>query len=347
MNPIATLKRPRLLEPSHPNRGTKIVGGECSGLLNWNDEDEIWYDISQTLEANFWRPVEIKMKEDEKMWDSLTPIEQDTFLRVGTALACLDSLQVKAILEVIRFTTNSALANISAFIAQQEATHTTSYSYITSSLVRLPVQNQYFNETMKHPVLAKRNKLVLDVYEDFAENPSLQNLFRMLVQSINLEGIYFYSGFAFFYWLASQQKMMKSSTMISYIQRDEMQHAYFIGLLIRRLLTENPELNTQENAQYIVDSLKEAVTTEKEWAGEILADIEGLDLEEFDHYIEYLANKRVRQLGMDNIYEERGNPMPWIQVFSDEMMEHTKTDQFENKSRDYSGATKKNNFASL
>lgn len=347
MDMNAPLKRPRLLEPSHPNRGTKIVGGECSGLLNWNDEAEHWYEISQTLEANFWRPTEIKMKEDEKMWDTLTPIEQDTFLRVGTALACLDSLQVKAVLEIIRFTSNSALANIAAFIAQQEATHTTSYSYITSSLVRLPVQNRYFNETMQHPILMKRNKLVLDVYEEFAENPSLQNLFKLLVQSINLEGIYFYAGFAFFYWLASQQKMTKSSTMISYIQRDEMQHAYFMGLLLRTLLTEYPELNTDENAQYIVDSLKEAVETEKEWAREILSAIEGLDLEEFDGYIEYLANKRVRQLGMDNIYEEQSNPMPWIQVFSDEMMKNTKTDQFENKSRDYSGATKKNNFAAL
>ena len=343
----APLKKPRLLAPDHPNRGTKIVGGECSGLLNWNDESEEWYALANTLEANFWRPVEIKMKEDEKMWDTLSPIEQDVFLRVGTALASLDSIQVKAILEIIRFTTNSALSNIMAFIAQQEATHTTSYSYLTSSLVRLPVQNKYFNETMQHPILAKRNKLVLDVYEDFVANPSLQNLFRLCVQSINLEGIYFYSGFAFFYWLASQQKMTKSSTMISYIQRDEMQHAYFIGMLIQTLMTEHPELHTQENAQYIVDSITEAVETEKEWAAEILGEIEGLDLEEFDHYIEYLANKRVRQLGMDNIYPERSNPMPWIQVFSDEMMQNTRTDQFENKSRDYSGATKKNNFAKL
>ena len=51
-----------------------------------------------------------------------------------------------------------------------------------------------------------------------------------------------------------RQKMLKTSTMISYIQRDEMQHAYFISQFIRILLTENPEMNTEENIDYIYHS---------------------------------------------------------------------------------------------
>jgi ribonucleoside-diphosphate reductase beta chain len=168
------------------------------------------------------------------------------------------------------------------------------------------------------------------------------------VNSINLEGIYFYAGFAFFYHLARQQKMLKTSTMISYIQRDEMQHAYFIAQFIRILLTENPELNTEENIDYIYRTISQAVDLEKEWAHFILKDIKGIDLEEFDGYVEYLANKRFRQLGLKNLFlADRENPMPWIHVFSDEMLNGTKSDFFEQKSRTYSKVTQSNGFDEL
>ena len=77
--------------------------------------------------------------------------------------------------------------------------------------------------------------------------------------------------------------MLKTSTMISYIQRDEMQHAYFISQFIRILLTENPELNTEENIDYIYQTISQAVELEKEWASVILKDIEGIDLDEFEN----------------------------------------------------------------
>lgn len=135
--------------------------------------------------------------------------------------------------------------------------------------------------------------------------------------------------------------------MISYIQRDEMQHAYFIAQFIRILLTENPDLNTSENIQYVYDSISAAVELEKEWAQHILKDIEGISLEEFEGYVEYLANKRFRQLGLENHYDGRDNPMPWIHVFSDEMMNETKSDFFEQKSRTYTKVSETNGFDEL
>ena len=79
----------------------------------------------------------------------------------------------------------------------------------------------------------------------------------------------------------------------------------------------------------------------------ILKDIEGIDLLEFERYVEYLANKRFRQLGLKNLYEDRDNPMPWIHVFSDEMINETKSDFFEQKSRTYSKVTQSNGFDEL
>jgi ribonucleoside-diphosphate reductase beta chain len=345
---VQTVKKPKLLAPEHPNKSTGIINGQFSGILNWNDiAYPQMYDLYQTLLSNFWKAQEINMQDDIKQWDSLSPREKDVFLRINTQLASLDSLQTPTMSQVMDYVTDSSFKAIFAVISQQEAVHNESYSYILSSLVPLSEQNMRFNQAKNDPIVRKRNQLILDAYEKFRYDPTPQHLFELGVNSIILEGIYFYAGFAFFYNLARQQKMLKTSTMISYIQRDEMQHAYFIAQFIRILLTENPELHTDDNSNYVYQTIHEAVTLEKEWAHYILNDSKGIDLVEFGGYVEYLANKRLRQLGLNNLYEERTNPMPWIQVFGDEMMNETKSDFFEQKSRTYSKVSSSNGFDEL
>ncbi|XJZ27248.1 ribonucleotide-diphosphate reductase subunit beta [Bacillota bacterium Lsc_1132] len=348
MNIHAPLQRMKLLNPEHPNKSTGIINGKSSGLLNWNDiAFPQMYDLYHTLLSNFWKAQEINMQDDIKQWDFLSPIEQDAFLRINTQLASLDSLQTPTMSQVMDYVTDSSFKAIFAVISQQEAVHNESYSYILSSLVPLGEQNARFNQAKDDPIVQKRNELILDAYEGFRQSPTPYHLFKLGVNSINLEGIYFYAGFAFFYNLARQQKMVKTSTMISYIQRDEMQHAYFMSQFIRILLTENPDLNTAENIEYIYQTIDQAVQLEKEWAHVILKEIKGIDLNEFVHYVEYLANKRLRQLGLQNCYPDRENPMPWIHVFSDEMINETKSDFFEQKARTYSKVSQSNGFDEL
>ncbi|WP_246943757.1 ribonucleotide-diphosphate reductase subunit beta [Bacillus pinisoli] len=348
MNAHTPLKKIKIMNPEFPNKSTGLINGESSGLLNWNDiAYPQMYTIYQTLLSNFWKAQEINMQDDIKQWDLLSAKEQDVFLRINTQLASLDSLQTPTMSQVMDYVTDSSCKAIFAVISQQEAVHNESYSYILSSLVPLQEQNERFNQAKEDPMVMKRNNVILDAYERFKKEPTSQHLFELCVNSINLEGIYFYAGFAFFYNLARQQKMLKTSTMISYIQRDEMQHAYFTTMFLRILLTENEELNTDDNIQYVYNTVDHAVQLEKEWAQYILADVEGIDLHEFETYIEYLANKRLRQLGLSNLYEDRENPMPWIHVFSDEMINETKSDFFEQKSRTYTKVTQSNGFDEL
>src|SRR5690606_6194626 len=241
------LTKIKLFNPAFPNKSTGIINGETSGILNWNDiAYPQMYTLYQTLLSNFWKAQEINMQDDIKQWDQLSSIEKDVFLRINTQLASLDSLQTPTMTQVMDFVSDSSFKSIFAVIAQQEAVHTESYSYVLSSLVPLNEQNRRFDEEKNDPLVRKRNARILFAYEAFRNEPDLENLLKLAVNSINLEGIYFYAGFAFFYHLARQQKMLKTSTMISYIQRDEMQHAYFVSQFIRILMAENPELATDE-----------------------------------------------------------------------------------------------------
>src|SRR4051812_34899434 len=200
------LTKIKLLNPTFPNKSTGIINGQSSGILNWNDiAYPQMYDYYQTLLSNFWKAQEINMQDDIKQWDSLSPIEKDVFLRVNTQLASLDSLQTPTMSQVMDYVTDSSFKAIFAVISQQEAVHNESYSYILSSLVPLSEQNSRFNQAKEDSIVQKRNNLILQSYEQFRSDPSPQALFELGINSINLEGIYFYAGFAFFYNLARQQ----------------------------------------------------------------------------------------------------------------------------------------------
>src|SRR5690606_31597655 len=173
------LTKIKLLNPEHPNKSTGVLNGQSSGLLNWNDiAYPQMYDLYQALLANFWKAQEINMQDDIKQWDSLSDVEKDVFLRINTQLASLDSLQTPTMSQAMDYVTDSSFKAIFAVISQQEAVHTESYSYILSSLVSVGAEYARFDQANSHPVVQKRNDLMLDAYEAFRQNPPPRTLLK-------------------------------------------------------------------------------------------------------------------------------------------------------------------------
>src|SRR5699024_3475592 len=179
------------------------------------------------------------------------------------------------------------------------------------------------------------------------ENPTISNILKSLVYTSLLEGMFFYSGFAFFYNLARRNKMVGTSTMISYIKRDELEHSSFIVKLFRATLSEHHEENTPEFIDWVYDHFRESVDLEIEWSSYVLEGLEGIDLVEMSGYIKYRANKMLRMMGLSEIYPEHvENPMKWIRAYVDNF-DGTKTDFFEQKSRQYTKTSDLNGFDDL
>lgn len=345
------LEKVRVLTPDGPTKATGVFKGESSGLLNWDDilYPKMYQTFKQLL-ANFWMPSDISMVNDVKDFGQISPKLQETFLTFSTMLSALDSIQTHALMDIKSFVVDTSVKHILMNVGQQETIHTQCYSYINSNLVSVEESRKRFNELLQDDRILKRNLPIAKAYEKFSLDPTPQNLFEVLVHSTNLEGIYFVSAFVFFYALARQNKMMGSATMISYINRDEMVHYDFVADLLRILLAEYPELNTPENVQFIYQTVDDAVELEKEWAYSTLGELEeelDLDMDDYEEYIEYVANKRLRLLGLDNYYKDRKNVMPWIKTFNEESLQNTKTDQFENKPRSYGKAGADNGFDEL
>ncbi|GIN22507.1 hypothetical protein J1TS3_36410 [Siminovitchia fordii] len=217
---MTKLTKVKVLEPANPNKSTALFGGKASGILNWNDlKYPHFYKHREQIRALFWRASEVDMTQDVKQFPTLQDKEQHAFLSIIGLLATLDGPQTDIAAKISQYSTDPSVKSIMATIADQESEHNHSYAYVLSSVTHLKNQIESFETGRKDEVLMKRNERIVQVYNEFATNPTIENVLKAMVYTALLEGLFFYSSFAFFYNLARNQKMVGTSTMVNYINR--------------------------------------------------------------------------------------------------------------------------------
>ncbi|MFC4618444.1 ribonucleotide-diphosphate reductase subunit beta [Camelliibacillus cellulosilyticus] len=345
---METLNKRKLYDVTAPNASTGIINGESSNILNWDDTRFSWaYPLYKTMLGNFWTPFEINMSTDMKQYPQLTDDERDAFNKIIGLLAFLDSVQTDYAGKVADYLTDSSLSALMTVLAFQEVVHNQSYSYVLSSVTHKAQQDEVFEYWKYDAVLRERNDFIAEGYERFVANPTPQTFLESIVFDVILEGLNFYSGFAFFYNLARNQKMVSTSTMINYINRDEHLHVRLFAYIFKELLNEHSELNTPANHEWVQKTFSRAAELEINWGRYIIGDrFEGIPMEDLEAYIKFTANKRVNQLGIERPFNGyRKNPMRWIKVYTD--VNAGKSDFFEQKSRQYTKVSVDNGFDEL
>jgi ribonucleoside-diphosphate reductase beta chain len=342
------LQERKLYDVNAPNASTRIINGSSSNVLNWDDVRYSWaYPLYKNMLSNFWTPFEINMSSDSKQYSSLSEKEQDTFNKIIGLLAFLDSVQTDYSSRVSAYLTDSSLSALMATLSFQEVVHNQSYSYVLSSLVPKSKQDEIFEYWKTDVVLMERNDFIVQGYEEFISNPVPETFLKSIIYDVVLEGLNFYSGFSFFYNLARNQKMVSTSTMINYINRDEQLHVYLFCQVFKAVLEEYPELNNEELKHFAMNTFKQAAELEIKWSKYIIGDsFEGINENDLESYIKFMANKRLNELGFDKLYPEyKKNPLPWIKAYSD--VNAGKSDFFEQKSRQYTKVSDENGFDEL
>lgn len=330
------LEKRKIIDADAPNRSTGIINGSSSNILNWDDVAFPWaYPRYKKMLGNFWTPFEINMAQDIKQYPSLTDEEKEAFLKIIGLLALLDSIQTDYAGKVADYVTDSSINALMIILAQQEVIHNHSYSYVLSSIVPKQKQDEVFEYWRNEPILRKRNEFVTNGYQAFAEEPTVENLLKSIVYDVILEGLFFYSGFAFFYNLARNQKMVGTSTMINYINRDEQIHVDLFVQIFKEVLKQYPEYDTKELATFVQETFIQAAELEIEWGRFIIGNkMDGLNMQDVEDYIKFYTNVRCNQLGYERPFEGyRTNPLKWIKAY--EEVDLGKSDFFEQKSRQY------------
>ena len=322
------------------DRGTQsMIGGNTTNLREWNRIKYDWANnLYRGLLNNFWIPEEIALNEDVKQFPHLTQGERNAFDKIIAFLNFLDSIQSENLPNLSRYITApevSSLLNIQAF---QEEIHAQSYSYILDTVTNPVTRDKIYDQWREDEHLLKRNRFIANIYQKFNEDASTDNFIRVVIANYILEGIYFYSGFSFFYTLARQGKMTATSTIFKYINRDEITHLVLFQNIIKELRKENPEIFSEGLDEEIREMMRTGVEHEIAWGQYVTNnEIMGINNTLIEQYIKYLSNLRLRAIGIKELYPEiTKNPMGWIESFSD--LNSTKTDFFEAKVTNYTKA---------
>lgn len=317
----------------------RMINGNTTNLNDFNNMKYSWVsDWYRQGMNNFWIPEEINLAQDLKDYKKLTEEERTAYDKILSFLIFLDSIQTANLSNINNYITASEVNLCLTIQAFQEAVHSQSYSYMLDTICSPEKRNEILYQWKDDKILLERNKFIGDQYNTFLNEPTKYNLLRTIMANYILEGVYFYSGFMFFYNLERNGKMPGSAQEIRYINRDENTHLWLFRSIIRELQKEEPELFTEEIKEELREMIKTGVRNEIAWGEYVIGDnIQGINKKLINDYIKYLGNMRASSIGLGKLYEGYDkNPAEWVDRQAD--ANSVKTDFFEAKSTAYAKA---------
>ena len=317
----------------------RMMGGNTTNLNDFNNMKYSWVSpwYRQAMN-NFWIPEEINMATDKKQYPALPAAERRAFDKILSFLIFLDSIQTANLPNIGQYITANEVNLCLCIQTFQEAIHSQSYSYMLDSICEPQERDSILYQWKDDSQLLKRNTFIGDIYNSFQEEKNILNFMRVIMGNYILEGIYFYSGFMFFYNLARNNRMPGSAQQIRYINRDEATHLWLFRNILTELQQEEPKLFTKELKSMFSDMLREGCEQEISWGRYAIGeDIQGLNGVMAEDYIKYLGNLRAGSIGLPPLYEghdKEPDTMKWVSQYSNANM--IKTDFFEARSTAYS-----------
>ncbi|MFP6188852.1 ribonucleotide-diphosphate reductase subunit beta [Helicobacter pylori] len=294
----------------------KIFGGNPTSMFDLNKIKYQWADhLWKTMLANTWFAEEVSMNDDKRDYLKLSTEEKIGYDRALAQLIFMDSLQTNNLIDNINpFITSPEINLCLVRQAYEEALHSHAYAVMVESISANT--EEIYDMWRNDMQLKSKNDYIAQVYMELAKNPTEENILKALFANQILEGIYFYSGFSYFYTLARSGKMLGSAQMIRFIQRDEVTHLILFQNMINALRNERADLFTPQLINEVIGMFKKAVEIEASWGDYITqGKILGLTSSLIEQYIQFLADSRLSKVGITKVYGVQ-HPIKWVESFS-------------------------------
>ncbi|WP_033604378.1 ribonucleotide-diphosphate reductase subunit beta [Helicobacter pylori] len=294
----------------------KIFGGNPTSMFDLNKIKYQWADhLWKTMLANTWFAEEVSMNDDKRDYLKLSTEEKIGYDRALAQLIFMDSLQTNNLIDNVNpFITSPEINLCLVRQAYEEALHSHAYAVMVESISANT--EEIYDMWRNDMQLKSKNDYIAQVYMELAKNPTEKNILKALFANQILEGIYFYSGFSYFYTLARSGKMLGSAQMIRFIQRDEVTHLILFQNMINALRNERADLFTPQLIDEVIEMFKKAVEIEASWGDYITqGKILGLTSSLIEQYIQFLADSRLSKVGIAKIYGVQ-HPIKWVESFS-------------------------------
>ena len=278
--------------------------------------------------ANHWLPQEVNMTADVALWkdpNGLSDDERRIVMRSLGYFSTADSLVANnLVLAMYRHITNPECRQYLLRQAFEEAIHTHAYQYCVESLAM--DEGEVFNMYRELPSIAKKAAWSLK-HTHALSDPNFktgtheadQELLRNLIGFYGVtEGIFFYCGFTQILSMGRRNKMTGVAEQFQYILRDESMHLNFGIDVINQIKLENPQLWSETFQQEIIQMILEGTQLEIEYARDSMPrGVLGMNAAMMEEYLQFIANRRLTQLGLPEQYIGAQNPFPWMSEIMD------------------------------
>jgi ribonucleoside-diphosphate reductase beta chain len=278
--------------------------------------------------ANHWMPQEVNMTADVATWknpNGLTDDERRIVLRSLGYFSTADSLVANnLVLAIYRLITNPECRQYLLRQAFEEAIHTHAYQYCIESLGM--DEGEVFNMYREVPSVARKAAWSIDKTHELSDpnfrtgTPEAdQTLLRNLIGFYAVtEGIFFYCGFTQILSMGRRNKMTGVAEQFQYILRDESMHLNFGIDVINQIKLENPHLWTEQFKQEAIEMILEGTQLEIEYARDTMPrGVLGMNAAMMEEYLQFIANRRLAQLGLPEQFKGVQNPFPWMSEIMD------------------------------
>ena len=278
--------------------------------------------------ANHWMPQEVNMTNDIALWKSeegLTDDERRIVKRNLGFFSTADSLVANnLVLALYRLITNPECRQYILRQAFEEAIHTHAYQYVIESLSM--DEGEIFNMYREIPSVAKKAAWGLK-YTKEIEDPKFttgtEETDKLLLKNLIafycvLEGIFFYCGFTQILSMGNRNKMTGTAEQFQYILRDESMHVNFGIDLINAIKIENPHLWDEEMQAEAAKMILEGTLLEIDYARDTMPrGVLGMNAKQMEEYLQFIANRRLVQIGLEPEFAGVTNPFPWMSEIMD------------------------------
>ena len=293
--------------------------------------------------ANHWMPQEVNMTADISLWKSDEGLSDDERTIVKRSLgffSTADSLVANnLVLAIYRLITNPECRQYLLRQAFEEAIHTHAYQYCIESLGM--DEGEIFNMYHEVPTVAEKASWALK-YTKEINDPSFTTgtvdtdktlLKNLIAYYCVLEGVFFYCGFTQILSMGRRNKMTGTSEQFQYILRDESMHVNFGIDVINQIKLENPHLWDEEMQSAARGMILEGTELEVSYARDTMPrGVLGMNANMMEEYLQFIANRRLAQIGLSEQYPGVKNPFPWMSEIMDPKKEKN---FFETRVTDY------------
>ncbi len=299
--------------------------------------------LTQQQLSYFWRPEEVSLQKDRADYATLTEEQKHIFTSNLKYQVMLDSVQGRGPgMAFLPYCSLPELESAMTVWEMMEMIHSRSYTHIIKNIYSDPTQ--VFDTILEDQNILSRATTVTKAYDELIKMsgewssgslwslPSShasasvelkelkRKLYRAIVNVNILEGIRFYVSFACSFAFGELKLMEGSAKIISLIARDESQHLVLTQNIIKNWANGDDPVMQEimaEEEENVYAMYMTAVEEERAWAKYLFKDgsMIGLNDKLLSQYVEYIANRRMKSIGLKAIFDQpmTNNPLPWTQ----------------------------------